>query len=389
MVSSNDFIKHGTPLTELILKNRSTLLRKPYLKLRETTPSKTVTREDVRQVTLSLPLNKAPSPDIMNTRISNDFLPFILGPLTEIINCSILTSSFLNKLLTVVSKVCEKIALSQFTTYLLNNNRLTAWQRGNKKAHSTETLNIYLTDCILEAMDRKKLTVLVLLYLSKAFDSIRHQKLLLKLSKEGKSPSTVNSAIEKPGQHLRNVAQWCCANNLLINPSKAELLFIGTKQLMSRIPGAPQILQPPTPARDLGVILDPHLTYDHTSSLSKTSAGNISKLQSIQNFVSKVATNSKKFDHVTPLLRQLNWLPVKQLQLYKNVIMTYKCLNDLAPQYLSDKFMKRSSIHARYTRKRDSFQIPICKTATGPRTFTYRATSLWNSLVMTLRIVPP
>ena len=90
-----------------------------------------------------------------------------------------------------MSKVCEKIALSQFTTYLLNNNRLTAWQRGNKKAHSTETLNIYLTDCILEAMDRKKLTVLVLLYLSKAFDSIRHQKLLLKLSKEGKSPSTV------------------------------------------------------------------------------------------------------------------------------------------------------------------------------------------------------
>ena len=181
MVSSNDLIKHGTPLTELILKNRSTLLRKPYLKLRETTPSKwcdcirkipvlwkimnralpfkikarqicskdlksvanefnqffaavgrnaaeasvrlakknniaipeeisvdltpidepfnlrTVTREDVRQVTLFLPLNKAPSPDIMNTRISNDFLPFILGPLTEIINCSILTSSFLNK----------------------------------------------------------------------------------------------------------------------------------------------------------------------------------------------------------------------------------------------------------------------------------------------------
>ena len=215
-----------------------------------------------------------------------------------------------------MSKVCEKIALSQFTAYLLNNNRLTAWQRGNKKAHSTETLNIYLTDCILEAMDRKKLTVLVLLYLSKAFDSIRHQKLLLKLSKEGKSPSTViwfksylsghsqsvridstlsdplpithgvpkvavlsslffciclndlpsapgtcslesyvddsqvflsfplaevDSAIEKLGQHLRNVAQWCCANNLMINPSKAELLFIGTKQLMSRIPGAPQV----------------------------------------------------------------------------------------------------------------------------------------------------
>ena len=26
-----------------------------------------------------------------------------------------------------------------------------------------------------------------------------------------------------------------------------------------------------------------------------------------------MVTNSRKFDHVTPLLRQLNWLPVKQL----------------------------------------------------------------------------
>ena len=207
---------------------------------------------------------------------------------------------------------------------------------------------------------------------------------------------------------------------------------------MRRISEVPQvsflgwILQPATSAKDLGVTLDPHLTYDYhithvvSSCFSKlyqinrvkksfiketlklliaslvfskmlycftvwsiTSAGNVSKLQSIQNFASQIITNSKKFDHVTPLLRQLNWLPVEQLQLYKNVIMTYKCLNDLAPQYLSDKFIKRSSIHARYTRKRDSFQIPICKTATGQRTFTYRATSLWNSLVMTLRIVPP
>ena len=79
---------------------------------------------------------------------------------------------------------------------------------------------------------------------------------------------------------------------------------------------------------------------------SITSAGNVSKLQSIQNFASQIITNSKKFDHVTPL-------PVKQLLLYKDAVITNKCLNDLAPQYLSDKFIKRSGIHARYTRERD------------------------------------
>ena len=166
----------------------------------------------MRKKAKSLSLNKAPGPDKVSAQIIKDCLPVILGPLTEIINCSILTIIFPNKwkeaevipilkggdyeeaannrplsLLTVASKVCEKIVLSQSTTYLLKHNRLTTHQSGHKKALSTETLNIYLTDRILEAMNRKNLTALVLLDLSKAFDSIQHQKLLLKLS-----PSTVN-----------------------------------------------------------------------------------------------------------------------------------------------------------------------------------------------------
>ena len=72
---------------------------------------------------------------------------------------------------------------------------------------------------------------------------------------------------------------------------------------------------------------------------SNTSARNISKLQSIQNFASKMVTSSKKFDHVAALLRRLNWLPVKQLLPYRDAVMTFTCLNDLVPQYLSDKFI--------------------------------------------------
>ena len=58
-------------------------------------------------------------------------------------------------LLPVASKLCEKIILKQFNTYLTNNKRLTSPQSGNKKTHSTETLNIQLTDSILEAMEKK------------------------------------------------------------------------------------------------------------------------------------------------------------------------------------------------------------------------------------------
>ena len=86
----------------------------------------------------------------------------------------------------------EKIILNQFNTCPFDNKRLTSHQRGNNKAHSTETLNMHLTDSVLEAIDKKQITALVLLNLSNAFDSIDHATLLHKLSIVGASPSIVN-----------------------------------------------------------------------------------------------------------------------------------------------------------------------------------------------------
>ena len=86
------------------------------------------------------------------------------------------------------------------------------------------------------------------------------------------------------------------------------------------------------------------------------------------------------FDHLTPLLRQLNRLPVKQLLYFRDSVLTYKCFKGPAPEHLVDKFTKRSSIHVRRTRKRDLLNIPLYRIATGQRTFAYRGTSIWNNL---------
>ena len=59
------------------------------------------------------------------------------------------------------------------------------------RAKKSPLTNILLTDKILEAMDKKQITALVLLDLSKAFDSIDHARLLHKLSILGASPPTV------------------------------------------------------------------------------------------------------------------------------------------------------------------------------------------------------
>jgi hypothetical protein len=48
----------------------------------------------VRRIIISLPSNKSPGPDKVHTKVLKDCLPVILGPLTEIINCSLHTSTF-------------------------------------------------------------------------------------------------------------------------------------------------------------------------------------------------------------------------------------------------------------------------------------------------------
>ena len=56
---------------------------------------------------------------------------------------------------------------------------------------------------------------------------------------------------------------------------------------------------------------------------SATSHKNISKLQSVQNFAARIVTGTRKYDHITPVLKQLNlWLPVEMI-LHLRVALTW------------------------------------------------------------------
>ena len=136
---------------------------------------------EVQRVVLSFPSDKAPGYDKIPMSVIKDALPCILQILALIVNRSLLSSVFpvawktsevvpLPKdgdheiannnrpvsLLPAASKVCERIALNQLICYMNKNNRLTEHQSGNKAMHSCETLNMFMTDKALEAMDLKK-----------------------------------------------------------------------------------------------------------------------------------------------------------------------------------------------------------------------------------------
>ncbi len=83
--------------------------------------------------------------------------------------------------LSFISKVLEKIALSQFTSYLDTFNILDPFQSGFRALHSTESALLKVTNDILLSIDSGSSAILILLDLSAAFDTVDHDILLKRL----------------------------------------------------------------------------------------------------------------------------------------------------------------------------------------------------------------
>ncbi len=135
--------------------------------------------------------------------------PALLPALTHIINTSLLTGIFptafkqarvtpllkkptLNtsllenyrpvSLLPFIDKTLERVVFNQVSLFLSQNNKLDAKQSGFRSGHSTETALLSVTEALRIAKADSKSSVLILLDLSAAFDTVNHQILLSTLS---------------------------------------------------------------------------------------------------------------------------------------------------------------------------------------------------------------
>ena len=113
---------------------------------------------------------------------------------------------------------------------------------------------------------------------------------------------------------------------------------------------------------------------------SKAADTALLKLQAVQNFAAQIICGSRKFDHVTPLLKELQWLPIKSQLYLSDVVLAFKCITGSTPTYLSSMFLTRGEVSGRTTRSSQLLQIPLFKSRSGQRTFFHRILSLWNSL---------
>lgn len=85
-------------------------------------------------------------------------------------------------------------------------------------------------------------------------------------------------------------------------------------------------------------------------------AGLIQKLQLVESVAARVLTGTRKYDHISPALSTLHWLPIKHCINFKNLLITYKVLN--APRYLIE-------LLSHYSPSRSLQILRISKSSTG------------------------
>ena len=141
-----------------------------------------------------------------------------------------------------------------------------------------------------------------------------------------------------------------------------------------------------------GTLVHAFITFriDYCNSLLYGLPNNqLAKIQRVLNASARLVCNAPRFCHITPIMRDLHWLPIRARINFKVVLLTFKALHGLTPQYLQSLIsMKTSCCNLRGSNAL-LLAMPSVKSKTtlGDRAFAVAAPSLWNSLPSELRSI--
>jgi hypothetical protein len=233
---------------------------------------------------------------------------------------------------------------------------------------------------------------------------------------------------------VSEIRQWMAANYLKLNDDKTEFIVLGSRHSLSKVSSSSvQIgeicVNASSSVRNIGAVFDTqmkmnmqvtavcksawfqihqigkirkYLTSDQTKSIvhafviSKLDNNNslllgvpdstIAKLQRIQNAAAKLIYRAKKYDHVTGLLKDLHWLPVKHRIHFKVLLLTFKALHGQGPQYLLDLLAWYTPQRTLRSSRNLLLHVPQTHLKTyGDRAFEAAAPKLWNALPLHVR----
>ena len=230
---------------------------------------------------------------------------------------------------------------------------------------------------------------------------------------------------------LDTMCTWFMQNGMLVNAAKTELILCGDRRQLGEIPDKPVIqfmsetLSCSETVKNLGVIFDPQLSWaPHIKHITDRCIGiliallhakhilpasvlpriidslvfshlrycvqvygsanrtAIAGLQKVFNFAARVLSSRRKYDHISDVLRELEWLDAHKFIDYFDVCLLHKVLVTGEPQSL------RSLLHFNYetvqrtTRQSNHLTVRRARNNHGKRLFMYRAVSLYNKFAI-------
>ena len=430
----------------------------------------------------------------------------ILGLQETFLNSNTLDSV---SILPALSKIVERHVFLSLSSWFNKYNLLFSSQSSYRKHHSCITAMVNLVDQLIANMDDKLISSLLMIDLSKAFDTINHELLITKLSIYGVSPSSLkwfkayltsrrqyvridnvdsNSQIIRHGvpqgsilgpllfiifmndinlvpisdcelhlyaddttmltcsptmdqlmtttnQALTTIVDWFLKNKLIVNLKKTECMTVMTKakerftsENNSTLSIDGNQIKQVFHHKLLGLVIDSHLTWnDHVDYIVSKAASRLFLLKKIKPFLSlkerklfyssmimpvleygsviwgdfyvgiteRLLKQQKRAARIildvkkptdTPsadLFGKLNWLSFDKRIILQRGTLVYKCLNNLAPDYLCNIFTKLKDTRSRITRAFTNGKLALqrkFRLAVGQKSFLYRGTHLWNSL---------
>ena len=257
--------------------------------------------------------------------------------------------------------------------------------------------------------------------------------------------SEQRSAFSKISNCVAETKEWMAENKIKFNDGKSDALVIYSKTSRRKPADLPLVIgeatiNPSDSVRNLGVIIDKHLTMQKqinatcrnafyqlrkvarirkllsrpaavqlvsafvlslidygNSLLAGLPANRLDPLKKVQYAAARIVTGARRRDPMTPHLKELHWLPIQYRIDYKISVLTYRCLNGCAPIYLSNliSLSNSRSNSGRTLRSSTALSAPYdlvppsahVKTY-GRRAFSNYAPTIWNKLPVSIRSSP-
>lgn len=112
----------------------------------------------------------------------------------------------------------------------------------------------------------------------------------------------------------------------------------------------------------------------------------LQRLQYAQNSAARILMRVRKYDHITPILHSLHWLPVSARIEYKISLLTYQCIYGNAPPYLKELLTPSTTSRSLRSTNLNRLLLPKTKLSTmGDQAFCSAAPQIWNALPDHLR----